>query len=71
MPFCNYNFSDPNNLFVPYLSSGVGGTWIENQDLDIQIPLGLGLDFRLIDGVYLQGRSEYRLSPPNLLCELR
>ncbi|MEL6941622.1 MAG: OmpA family protein [Bacteroidota bacterium] len=59
-------FFRENNLFVPYLSAGIGGTFIEDQDLDFQIPLGLGLDFRLVEGVYLQGRSEYRISTADL-----
>lgn len=55
-----------NHLFVPYLSAGVGGTMIQGQDLDVQIPMGVGLDLRLTNGVYLQGRSEYRLSTTEL-----
>ena len=35
-----------HHLFVPYLSAGIGGTLIQGQDLDVQIPMGVGLDLR-------------------------
>jgi len=59
-------FFRENHIFIPYLSAGVGGSFVKDQDLDLQIPLGLGLDFRITENAYLQGRSEYRLSNTEL-----
>ncbi len=49
------------SLLVPYISAGVGAIGVEGQGLGIQVPVGVGLDLRLFDNFYLQGRSEYRL----------
>ncbi len=49
------------SLLHPYLSAGLGAIGVEGQGLGIQVPLGVGLDLRIFDNFYLQGRSEYRL----------
>lgn len=52
----------PNHILVPYLTAGVGGTYIEDEDFDIQFPVGVGLDLRVFENFYLMGRSEYRFA---------
>ncbi|MEM9886633.1 MAG: OmpA family protein [Bacteroidota bacterium] len=59
-------FFRESNFFVPYLSAGLGLSSVEGLDTDFQIPLGVGLDFRLSEGVYLHARSDYRVSTTEL-----
>lgn len=50
------------NKIVPYLSAGVVGTYLADEgDWHAEIPLGIGFDFRLKKGTYLQIRPEYRI----------
>ncbi len=50
------------NIIVPYLSAGVVGTYIADEgEWHAEIPLGIGFDFRLRKGAYLQVRPEYRI----------
>lgn len=55
-------FFKKKNVFVPYLTAGIGGVFIEDEDFDFQVPLGGGLDIKLLEGIYLMARSEYRIS---------
>ena len=52
----------PNNFFVPYLSAGGNYTYVGEGGGHFEIPLGVGLDLRIRDGVYFQMRPEYRLA---------
>jgi outer membrane protein OmpA-like peptidoglycan-associated protein len=56
-----------NHILVPYLSAGVGVNYIEDENTDFQLPLGVGLDIRVADGVYLGARSDYRVSTTELV----
>ncbi|MEM1325043.1 MAG: OmpA family protein [Bacteroidota bacterium] len=56
-----------DHLLVPYISAGLGVNYVEDEDTDFQFPLGVGLDVRVADGVYLSARSDYRLSSTELL----
>ncbi len=51
------------SFIAPYLFLGVGAEYLEKEveKLDVQVPLGLGLNFRLSPEVYLSAQSEYRL----------
>jgi len=52
-----------SNFIVPYLSAGIVGTSISLDDeWHAEIPLGIGFDFRLKKGIYLQLRPEYRIA---------
>ncbi len=51
-----------SNVIVPYLSAGVVGTYVADEGKwHAEIPLGLGLDFKVIKNGYFQIRPEYRL----------
>ncbi len=52
----------PNFFIVPYITAGVGMNYVEDEDFDIQLPLGVGFDVKLFETFYLQARSEYRLA---------
>ncbi|MFK7772815.1 MAG: OmpA family protein [Saprospiraceae bacterium] len=53
---------DETKKVVPYLSAGVVGTYIADEgEWHAEIPLGIGFDFRLKKGAYLQIRPEYRI----------
>ncbi len=49
------------NFLAPYLVAGAGGMMnsIEKK-ADLQFPLGIGIDFRLGQGVYFTAESQYR-----------
>ncbi len=47
----------------PSFHFGLGGGWFfEDDKLDLNIPMGLGLDFRLTKSLYLTARTQYRAS---------
>ncbi len=46
---------------LPYLSTGVGGMYL-NEGLDIQIPIELGLNFKVGPNSFISLATEYRLS---------
>jgi OmpA-OmpF porin, OOP family len=50
--------------FAPFIFAGVGGKYLDRAEdkFDFEIPAGLGLNFRLAPGFYLQAQSEYRYS---------
>ncbi len=51
-------------IFAPYIVAGVGVEYLDDEspeDIDAQIPLGLGLNIRLAPAVYLNAQTEYRL----------
>jgi len=51
------------SFIAPYLFLGVGAEYLEKEvdHLDVQIPLGIGLNFRLGPEIYLSAQTEYRL----------
>ena len=58
----NYYLRDWSKILRPYLLAGVGAV-IENMDsVDVQVPLGGGIDIRMADNAYLTWQSELRLS---------
>ncbi|NJL75359.1 MAG: OmpA family protein [Saprospiraceae bacterium] len=57
-----FQLAKSESLFVPYLSAGLGAAYIEDLNITPQVPVGVGLDIKLSRNLYLQGRSEYRLS---------
>jgi len=57
-----FQLAKTEGLFVPYLSAGAGVAYIEDLNIMPQIPVGAGLDIKLSQNLYLQARSEYRLS---------
>ena len=66
----DYIFKE-NSYIAPYLYAGVGGQYVNHrykmysdtyQKFDFQVPFGLGIGFRLAEGVYLNTQAEYRSS---------
>jgi len=49
-------------LLTPYALAGVGGVVVEGEDIDFQIPIGLGLNIRLGKFAYVNVQSEFRSS---------
>ena len=52
---------DKDRFIVPYLSAGATATYTSNGGFHAEVPLGIGLDFKIKDGWYFQVRPEYRL----------
>lgn len=56
-------FFKEKQFVLPYVSTGLGVMKIESTSgVDMQVPIELGLDFRLANGFYLSTSTEYRLS---------
>jgi OmpA-OmpF porin, OOP family len=56
-------YNTGSNFLVPYLSTGFGAVHLDGYaGADFEVPAGVGLDFRLGEGIYLRARSEYRFS---------
>lgn len=53
---------NPNAKVIPYLTAGVGGVLEEWEDLNFQIPVGIGVNFRLGDYVVITPQATFRKS---------
>ncbi len=51
-----------NNFFYPYLLAGLGTNYEDLDDFGVDVPLGLGLNFRLARNFYLSTKGEYRIA---------
>jgi len=52
-------------FFAPYIFAGIGANYLADLDkdnLDVQVPLGLGFNFKLAENIRLQIQSEYRFA---------
>jgi outer membrane protein OmpA-like peptidoglycan-associated protein len=49
-------------FFYPHLYAGLGGVYRDLEDFDVELPLGVGLNFRLSRHLYLSTKGEYRLA---------
>jgi len=52
-------------FFAPYIFAGVGANYLNDLDdekLDAQVPLGIGINFKLAKNIRLQVQSEYRFA---------
>lgn len=52
---------DTDRFFSPYIFAGGGGVLERTEDLNFEIPAGLGFNFRLATNVYFNLKGEYRL----------
>jgi len=52
---------DNDRFIVPYVSGGAMASYTAKGGFHVEVPLGIGLDFRIKDGWYFQVRPEYRL----------
>ncbi len=57
-----FKYFKPTTFFNPYLFAGVGGMLLQDDDLDIQFPAGIGFNLKLSRNFYLQLQTEYRFS---------
>ncbi len=57
-----FHFLKADRLVSPYIFAGGGGVVDENINLNIQAPVGGGINFKLSDVVYIQLQSERRWS---------
>lgn len=53
---------DRGKTFVPYVTTGVNGVYQfkQDQDFDVQVPVGAGLDIQIGPSSYLNAQVEYR-----------
>lgn len=54
-------FREPSFIY-PYLLAGIGLNVEEVETVGVEVPLGIGLNFRLARHLYLSTRGEYRIS---------
>ena len=57
-----YNFLKPFETVNPYALVGVGAVSFLNDQFDVQVPLGLGLNIKVAPGGYINVQAEYRYS---------
>lgn len=48
--------------FIPYVLGGGGITFVADEDANVQIPLGAGLNFKVGENSFINAQAEYRLS---------
>ncbi|MEO6037848.1 MAG: OmpA family protein [Saprospiraceae bacterium] len=59
----HYNFLKHNVFLNPSFHFGIGAGWYpEIPDVDVNLPMGLGLDFRLSKRVHLTAQTQYRFA---------
>jgi len=52
-------------FFAPYIFAGIGANYLNDlreEKIDAQVPLGLGINFKLAENIRLQVQSEYRFA---------
>lgn len=57
-----YFFNKNGGIITPYVMGGVGGVMEFSGDFNVQVPLGVGLFFRVSTTTYFNWQSEYRYS---------
>ncbi len=57
-----YQFINQKGIFTPYLLAGGGITQFYKGDYDINFPVGIGINFKATDRIYINIQSEYRIS---------
>lgn len=62
---------DPERFFSPYVFAGAGGVLEKAEDVNFEAPVGLGMNFRLASGVYLNLKGEYRIGFTDLRDNLQ
>lgn len=60
------NLCSSKSLINPNVHLGIGSTWdFHHDELDLNIPVGVGLNFRLLPDFYLNAQTQYRFSIEN------
>lgn len=57
-----YQFVKPNQVVVPYILGGLGAVTETEGELNVQAPVGVGLNIRMAPRAYFNYQSEYRFS---------
>lgn len=57
-----YQLVKENANVTPYIMAGLGGVGESEGEFNLQVPLGLGMHFKLNNNNYINIQSEYRLS---------
>ena len=57
-----YHFLNSKGIITPYLMAGVGISQVYKGDYDFQVPMGVGINFKATDRIYINLQSEFRLS---------
>ncbi len=57
-----YHILSNPKIVSPYLLAGAGAVYKNNDSLNFQFPLGIGLDFKIASNAYFNIQSEYRPS---------
>jgi len=63
-------FNEPSFVY-PYLLAGVGVSTADFESANVEIPIGLGINFRMAKHVYLSTRGEYRAAFKDLRSSLQ
>ena len=59
----NYQFYKPESKVIPYLLAGAGYTVESHEgEANLQIPVGIGVNFKMADNAYINWQSEFRKS---------
>lgn len=57
-----YHFLNEKGNITPYIQAGAGIMQVYKGDYDINVPVGLGLNFKATDRIFINIQSEYRIS---------
>lgn len=57
-----YSVGDQSKKLLPYLFAGGGALLEDETDIFVQVPAGLGVNFKLTDNAFLNVQGEYRLA---------
>ena len=58
----HYYFLSNPDRFKPYILAGAGGVWQGKDSVNLQVPVGLGVDIRIAPNAYFNLQSEFRWS---------
>lgn len=56
-----YPLANPKR-FKPYVLAGVGGVWQAKDSINLQVPVGIGVDIKIAENAYFNVQSEFRWS---------
>lgn len=60
------HFLRPTAVVQPYLHAGVGGVYnFDQQDFGVHFPVGIGLNVRIVENVYLTAQTQHRFANDN------
>ncbi len=60
-----YHFFKYGNAINPFLHAGIGSAYdfdASSDEFDLNVPIGLGFNIRLLEGLYINPQTQYRVS---------